>query len=171
MSGARLAVVDQAADLIPYPQARELHAHLHDLAGLLPDLYDIEGLLDRLGHRLLDMNMLSGLQSVDDLRVLPVVGHADADRIDVLVGAHVGVVDITLWIGADLLLNGVANRVFLILIDLADGNEIARHARASQTGERLEVHAKAAIPRADEADPNPNVHRSDGNRCVHEVAP
>ena len=101
--------------------------------------------------------MLSGLQGVDDLSVVPVVGRADADGIDVFVGEQVVVVDVALRIGAGLLLDEAADLLLLFLVDLADGDQIDLRPFLAEAGERLHVGSEATAAGADEADADAGV--------------
>ena len=101
--------------------------------------------------------MLAGPERVDDLPVVPVVGRADAHGVDVLVGEHVGVIDVPLRLDAGLLLDEVADRVFLLLVDLAHGDEVDVRPLAPKFRERLHMGAETAATGADEADPQPAV--------------
>ena len=101
--------------------------------------------------------MLPGLERIDDLAVMPVVGRADADGVYVFVGEQVGVVDVPLRVGAGLLLDEGADFVFLVFIDLADGDEVDLRPLLAELGERLHVALEAAAARADEADADARV--------------
>ena len=154
---AEFAGLDQFTGLVPDLEAGRLHADLHHEARLSPELHHVEGLLDGLGHRLLGVDVLAGLERIDNLAVMPVVGRADADGVYVFVGEQVGVVDVALRIGAGLLLDEGADFVFLVLIDLADGDEVDLRPLLAELGEFVHMGLEAAAARADESDADPGV--------------
>jgi len=117
--------------------------------------------------------MLAGAEGIHDLAMMPVVGGADADGIDVLVGEQVGVVEVPPRLGAGLLGDERADVVFLLLVDLADGDQVDRNPLLVEAGECLHVGPEAPAARADEADPDPAVgprHRCPGRRAGHDRA-
>ena len=93
--------LDQLLDLVVEDRAGVLAADLEDGLGLLLGGDDVRPFVDAADHRLLAVDGLAGLHGVDRHPGVPVVGNADQDRVDVLAGEDLAIVDIGLDLVAE----------------------------------------------------------------------
>ena len=149
--------IEFLANEIDHRLRRPLHADLHDEAGLLPDAGNLQRFLDRAGHRLFAVDVLAGIERIDDLLGMPVIGRADADRVQVLFGEHVAVIDVLRRVVAVLLLDVVGDHLTLVVPDLGNGGNFDVSPFVLELAERFNVCPEAAATGADHADADPLV--------------
>ena len=125
----------------PKPFARvAVVAHLRDQARLAGDARHDAGLLDRVGHRLLDIDVLPGAEGRHRDRGVHVVGRGDHHRVDVLplVQEHPIVAEL---LG---LREGLEGARRLVRVDVAQGDDVL--------GGHVADHAAALAADADPGD-------------------
>ena len=104
-----------------------LRAHLEDAVGSLHRLADHTAFVDRQRQRFFAVDVLAGRQRVDGDLDVPMVGHADDDRLHVLAIEHLVVVLIDLTFAADLF--SVGEVVGVAQVDVGAGDHAAEPCR------------------------------------------
>ena len=173
---AQDAAVDDLLGLGEMIPASLLRADLDDLFALLIGVEHRVEPHDRVGRRLLDIDVLARRDRIDGLLRVPVVGRRDEDRIDVLA------VEDAAMVADHVELEGLPRRVHplieLGLVDFRGGQELA----VGMARERVE-HAAATVPTADDRHPHAAIcalyaeqrlcrrHRQRRGRGLQELAP
>ncbi len=160
------AIPHQADGLLEFRAGPLLTPHLEDPTVVPDSRLDSKPLGDRIGERLLQVEILSGIQCIDGDQGMPVVGRRDADDIDVLPIQQVLVelVHVTAFVHVVLLLplGHVPPEAFpLDGIHITAGRDL--HAR---TGSEAPEIASPLSAETDEAEHDP-VARSDLRTVRH----
>ena len=115
-------------------------ADLQDLLVTPHGIAQLQGLLDRVRHRLLDVNMLAGCHGVDRNLSVPVVGGGDEHGVDVIAFEQLAVVHVAVALANVLSARDAA------LVDIADGQhlDIVLVAALDQAADVAGAHAADA---------------------------
>ncbi len=142
------ALLDQFLGFLIKRRTAILRAHLHYLAGLLPDLDDIEAFFDGVGQRFFDIHVLAGLERRDRHVMVQMLGRHDVNGVDGFVGQQLVIVVVGGRRVAPDGLHAVFGAGNIALIGVADGGDLdfvgCRRVQPVQPGIAARTHANPA---------------------------
>src|SRR5581483_1736242 len=116
---ADIAPLNQVHSTLKMGPASLLHPTLENAVGLVHSLNQLRALVDGMGNRLFQINVLSGSERITRHPDVPVIRSGDDDGIDIVLAEHLAIVDMR----GRRAVRAVSNIFAARSVDIASGNQ------------------------------------------------